>query len=124
MDDINFAHISAKGLSYGISLYTANVPVSRVTIEDVRAEVMAHSSVGTDTAGVITDVTLRGIDFFVKPMETPLTEEVRRGRGETVLSCRNVNGLRLQDVRFFFDEGMRDLWTNTLSVENCTEEIL
>ncbi len=124
LDDINFAHISAKGLSGGIHLYTANVPVSRVTLEDVRMEVMAYSSVGTDTQGALTDVTLRDIDFFVKPMEVPLTEEARRQRGETVLSCRNVNGLRLRDVRIFFDEGVRDLWSKELSVENCTEEIV
>ncbi len=124
LDDINFAHISAKGLSYGIMLVTGDVPISRVTIEDLRAEVIAHSMVHAGTVGAFTDVTLRGIDFFVKPMEVPLTDEIRRERGDVVLACRNIVGLRTEGIRVFFTADVKDVWKEDIVVVNCTETVL
>ncbi len=123
LDDINFANISAKNLSHAITLETADIPISRVTIENLRAEVTAASTVRAQVPGVFTDVTLRGIDLYVKPMHVPLTDSVRQGRGAYMLHCRHINGLRLEGIRFMPDGDVKDLWTGTTLVESCTEEI-
>ncbi len=123
LDDINFSDISAKGLARGITLNTADVPVSRVTLENMRLELFAASSVTAGVAGAMEDVTLRNIDFYVVPMEVELTEGARRERGESVLTCRNVMGLRLEGIRFFLCDDVKGFWTENLVVENCPEEI-
>ncbi len=118
LDDINFAGISATGTARAMRLETTDVPVSRVTIENFRCECMASSFVKADKLGALTDVTLRGIDIFVKPFHCELDENLRRARGEYALDCSQVEGLRLEDVRVFFDEGLRELWSGEIRTQD------
>ncbi len=119
LDDISFSDMSCEGLSRLLWLCTWGVPVTRVTFSNIRASVMADQIIYTDTVGMIRDVTLRNVDFFFRETEDELTEKVRKERGEYMLRCENIEGLRLEDVRIFADEELRKLWSGERSITNC-----
>ncbi len=119
LDDINFSNISATNLAHAFTLDTSDVPVSRVTIENFRAECMAGSRVMAQVPNIMSDITLRGIDFFVKPTHVELTPKVRKQRGEYVLDCANVSELRTEGIRFFFDDSVKELWSGDINITNA-----
>ncbi len=117
LEDINFSGISGTNLAGAFKLVTDKVKVSHVTMENIRAEVSAESVVASGEAGALSDVTLQGIDLYLKPFHMELADDVRKIRGEYILRCANVEDLRMEDVRCFMPDDLRPLWTGELSVD-------
>ncbi len=117
LDDINFSGMSVTGAVRLLALHTEAAEVSRVSLENIRAEVMADAYITADKPNIFRDVCLNNIDLYIKPLRAELTDALRKERGEHFLRCRNISNLCLQNVRFFADDELRSLWQGEELVE-------
>ncbi len=119
LDDISFSGISAKNVVRLFEIPSEDVNVSRVMLENIRAEVMAGSYIRANRLGVIEDVTLRNIDLYIKPFHISLDDKIRAERGEYFMECVNISDLRVQNVRCIASDEVKKAWIGEQSIENC-----
>ncbi len=119
MDDINFSNISAQNTSNAFEINACSVKVSRVTFENIRADVMSRSLITADEKGILSDVTLRNIDMYYRHIHTKLDEAVRAERGEYMLDIGNVDNLITEGIRIFAPDDVLALWSGKERIVNC-----
>ncbi len=120
LDDINFSNMSVMGAARLFTVVTDAVPLTRVTLENIRGECMGASYIRAKTPGAMDDVTVRNVDFYLKPLHVELTPDNRRSRGDYVLQCENVTRLRIEGVRYFIPDSLRAEWCGEEKIVSCT----
>lgn len=120
--DVNFSNISADNVITALGIEGVyGVPTKHVTVENVRVESERGIIVSNEKANAFEDITIRNFDIFLKKFHAELTPEVRSVRGEYVIDAKNVNSLRLENVRVFADDDIKSEWSGILHSENCRD---
>lgn len=118
--DINFSNISADDISrpFVVSNQTG-VPVSQVTLENIRCQARAAALMTTQTVGSLQDITLRNVDIFLMDDPEEMNDRLLAQRGDYALECRGVTDLRLEGVRIFAAPAVQAKWQGMVRVDQC-----
>ncbi len=119
IDDIGLCNISAENVARALCLTTENVSVSRLSIENLRTDSMAGSYIKAGAREAMKDISLVGVDIYMKPLHLELDDKVRAARGEYFLECENISDLHLERVRYFSSDELKPLWKGEETVINC-----
>lgn len=119
IEDVNFSGISMCNTGWPIKMEGSNGYIKNVTIDNLRAESLASIKVIPECKGVVSSLALRGIDLIVVKDERELLPHQIEARGEHMFFARNVDNMRLFDVRVTSDDEVAPLWTSKFKAEDC-----
>ncbi len=118
--DFNFCNVSGANISYPITMVgRRGVPIEHITLENVRCEARAGMKLMTEVPGCFKDVTVRNFDIFLQEEPAKLTERDLARRGEYAVDCQGIEGLRMERVRVFAPDCVREKWNGMIRVQDC-----
>ncbi len=120
LDDISFSDMSVRGAVRLFALHTETAKVSRVSLFNIRAEVMAASYITAGSPEAFCDVKLNHIDLYIKPFAAELTEAAIKERGDHFLRCKGISNLQLENIGYFAPDALRASWKGEAMIHKCT----
>lgn len=121
--DVGFYNISAENVERPLEMLASqDAPIDGVTVENFRSDGTMGCVIGNSDRPTLHNVRLRGVEITMKDFTGTLTEKVLRYRGNSMLSCRGVDGLQLTDVRLRADATAQTVWQKDIDTEHCTNE--
>lgn len=117
IEDVNFSNISAKNICYPFSMQIGTAHIKHVTFENIRFDAVAASEIKAGGSGIMSDISFKNIDMYIKKEPHELSEEMLSERGRNILLFENIQNVVLDEVRIYPED--ESTWDSALSIKKC-----
>lgn len=120
LEDITFSNISAYNVAFPIHFLESGGTSARfITIENCRFSALAGIDITALTPGAVSDISLRNIDYILPENSVELNEKNLAERGNTLIRCKGIERLTLDNITLFPDPNELAKWNQIYEETNC-----